>query len=134
MTLGLLDRVSKMPPPKDEPEQLRKRRSPPKVEETTAPEYKEEQLQAVQRIKRCKDYYEILGINKDATESQIKKAYRKYALEVHPDKNKAPGSGEAFKALGKLYIISTTTTIPFLLTITHIFIFSMLEIMFVLDI
>lgn len=91
-----------MPPPKDgEPEQPRKRRNTPKVEESLVPEYTDEQLLAVQRIKKCKDYYEILGINKDANDSQIKKAYRKYALEVHPDKNKAPGAAEAFKALGK---------------------------------
>lgn len=90
-----------MPPPKDEPDhQPRKRRNTPKLEETSAPEYTPEQLEAVKRIKRCKDYYEILGVNKDATDSQIKKAYRKFALEVHPDKNKAPGSAEAFKALG----------------------------------
>lgn len=91
-----------MPPPKEEPEQPRKRRTATKVEEPSTPEYTEEQAEAVKRIKRCKDYYEILGVNKEASDSQIKKAYRKYALEVHPDKNKAPGSAEAFKALGKL--------------------------------
>lgn len=50
---------------------------------------------------RCKDYYEILGLTKDATESDLKKAYRKLALQFHPDKNKAPGAGEAFK--GKIF-------------------------------
>lgn len=53
------------------------------------------------RIMRCKDYYEILGLTKDATESDLKKAYRKLALQFHPDKNKAPGAGEAFK--GKIF-------------------------------
>lgn len=102
--LDLLERVSMMPPPKPEPETIRKRRVPSKQEEPAAqPEFTAEQNEAVKRIKKCKDYYEILGITKDATDSDIKKAYRKLALEVHPDKNKAPGSVEAFKALGKLF-------------------------------
>jgi curved DNA-binding protein CbpA len=38
-----------------------------------------------------KDYYKILGIEKTAEESAIKKAYRKLALMLHPDKCAAPG-------------------------------------------
>ena len=49
------------------------------------------------RIVKCKDYYEVLGVGKDFTEAELKKQYRKLALAVHPDKNKAPGAGEAFK-------------------------------------
>ena len=51
------------------------------------------------RIKRCKDYYDILGVTKEATHSDIKKAYKKLSLQLHPDKNKCPGAAEAFKGL-----------------------------------
>ncbi|KAH8337630.1 hypothetical protein KR074_000877 [Drosophila pseudoananassae] len=67
---------------------------------SNAPDYTNEQLEAVRKIKKCKDYYEVLGVSKSATDSEIKKAYKKLALQLHPDKNKAPGSVEAFKALG----------------------------------
>ncbi|KYN31384.1 DnaJ like protein subfamily B member 12 [Trachymyrmex septentrionalis] len=72
-------------------------------------EYSKEQLEHVKRIKKCKDYYEILGVSKDATDSDIKKAYKKLALQLHPDKNKAPGAAEAFKAIGNAVAILTDT-------------------------
>ncbi|XP_015747590.1 PREDICTED: dnaJ homolog subfamily B member 14-like [Acropora digitifera] len=61
--------------------------------------YTPEQLQAVKNIKKCKDYYEILGVSKDATEADLKKQYKRLALQFHPDKNSAPGASEAFKGL-----------------------------------
>ncbi len=57
------------------------------------------------RIRSCHDYYEILGVNKDAGETELKKAYRKLALQFHPDKNKAPGAAEAFKAIGNAFAV-----------------------------
>ena len=41
-----------------------------------------------------KDYYKVLGVPKDATEAEIKKAYRKLAREFHPDANKGDDKAE----------------------------------------
>lgn len=49
------------------------------------------------------DYYEILGVSKDASKEDIKSAFRKRARELHPDINKAPDAEERFKELGKAY-------------------------------
>ena len=51
-----------------------------------------------------RDYYEVLGVERSATPEQLKKAYRKLAVQYHPDKN--PGDKEAeekFKELGEAY-------------------------------
>jgi DnaJ family protein C protein 7 len=53
-----------------------------------------------------KDYYKILEISKDASESEIKKAYRKLALQHHPDKNCGDSDAEIkFKEIGEAYAI-----------------------------
>jgi len=49
------------------------------------------------------EYYEILAIKKDCEEADVKKAYRKLALQLHPDKNGAPGADEAFKMVSKAF-------------------------------
>ena len=48
-----------------------------------------------------KDYYEILGIDKNADQSQIKKAFRKQAMIYHPDRNKSPDAEDKFKELNE---------------------------------
>ena len=52
----------------------------------------------VHSINKCKNYYEVLGVTKDAGDEDLKKAYRKLALKFHPDKNHAPGATDAFKS------------------------------------
>ena len=51
-----------------------------------------------------KDYYQILGLNKDASDKAIKQAYRKLAFEYHPDKNKdSPSAIKKMKELNEAY-------------------------------
>ena len=44
-----------------------------------------------------RDYYEVLGVSKDASEAEIKSAFRKKAKEFHPDINKSADAPEKFK-------------------------------------
>jgi molecular chaperone DnaJ len=58
-----------------------------------------------------KDYYEILGVNKNATETELKKAYRKLAMQYHPDRN--PGNAEAedkFRQINEAYQVLSDGT------------------------
>jgi len=51
----------------------------------------------------AKDYYKILGLSKDASEGDIKRAYRNMALKYHPDKNKSDDAEEKFKLVAEAY-------------------------------
>ena len=50
-----------------------------------------------------KNYYDILGVDRKASEQDVKKAYKKMALKFHPDKNKDPGAEEKFKEIAEAY-------------------------------
>jgi molecular chaperone DnaJ len=52
-----------------------------------------------------RDYYEVLGVPKDATKDQIKTSYRKLAMQYHPDRNKAPGAEDRFKEISEAYAV-----------------------------
>ncbi len=49
------------------------------------------------------DYYEVLGVSKNASASELKSAYRKMALKWHPDRNKTAGAADKFKEINKAY-------------------------------
>lgn len=50
-----------------------------------------------------RDYYEVLGIGRGASEDEIRKAYRRLALQFHPDRNKDPNAAEQFKEVKEAY-------------------------------
>ncbi len=50
-----------------------------------------------------RDYYEILGVSRDATQDQLKEAFRNLARKYHPDVNKAPDAEEKFKEINEAY-------------------------------
>ena len=51
-----------------------------------------------------KDYYKILGVSKDSSQDEIKKAYRKQAMKYHPDKNPGDSASESkFKEISEAY-------------------------------
>lgn len=52
-----------------------------------------------------RDYYDVLGVGRDASKDQIKDAYRKLALQYHPDRNKSPGAEERFKEISEAYAV-----------------------------
>ncbi|GKZ00351.1 hypothetical protein MPSEU_000988100 [Mayamaea pseudoterrestris] len=77
-------------------------------------EYTPDQVKIVERVLAARQggrggHYRVLNITENATDAQIKTAYRKLSLKVHPDKNAAPQASEAFKAVGLAYATLSDT-------------------------
>jgi molecular chaperone DnaJ len=49
------------------------------------------------------DYYDILGISKHATQDEVKRAFRRLAMQYHPDRNKAADAEQKFKEVNEAY-------------------------------
>ena len=59
-----------------------------------------------------RDYYEVLGVHRNASETEIKKAFRKLAVQHHPDKNQGDkGSEEMFKEARELLTAEVVTPV-----------------------
>ncbi len=52
-----------------------------------------------------RDYYEVLGVKKESSKDEIKDAYRKLAMQYHPDRNKAADAEEKFKEISEAYAV-----------------------------
>ncbi|EGD80174.1 hypothetical protein PTSG_10855 [Salpingoeca rosetta] len=64
-----------------------------------------EQAAAVRQVLQSKNLYDRLGVDRRADAKTMKRAFRKLALRLHPDKNPAPKADQAFKAVNKAYEI-----------------------------
>ena len=58
-------------------------------------------LEYSQVVDAGKDYYKILGVDRNASDRKIKKAFRKLAIKYHPDKNKSPDAEAKFREIAE---------------------------------
>ncbi|XP_034119870.1 dnaJ homolog subfamily B member 1 [Drosophila guanche] len=60
-----------------------------------------EMLDVVQKVLRCSNHYEVLRLSQNDTYSEAKRSYKRLALRLHPDKNRAPGAEMAFRRISE---------------------------------
>lgn len=105
--LEYLDTQPKASQKKKQPKADEPTKKQPKADEPTRA-YSPDQVAGVKRIlqvKKSKDLYAILNLEKACSDADIKKAYRRLALQFHPDKCAAPGTDDAFKAIGGAFAV-----------------------------
>ena len=56
-----------------------------------------------------RDYYDVLGVGRSASDEEIKKAFRKLAFQYHPDRNKDNGAEDKFKEINEAYEVLSDT-------------------------
>jgi molecular chaperone DnaJ len=57
-----------------------------------------------------RECYDVLGLSEDASQKEIRKAYRKLAMKYHPDRNKNPAAAEEFRKISEAYSVLTGKT------------------------
>ena len=82
---------------------LRERAAAPAAAPAPPPTAPPEVAEAIARVLAAADAYEALGVERGASPAACKKAYRKLALRLHPDKCQAPHAEEAFKRVSAAY-------------------------------
>lgn len=80
------------------------RDKPEEKEDENAREPTPAMKKAVQGVQEAKDHYQVLGVDRSADTNAVKKAYKKLALKLHPDRNYAPGADDAFKKVGAAFL------------------------------
>ncbi|KAK2197721.1 bifunctional DnaJ domain/Chaperone J-domain superfamily/DnaJ domain [Babesia duncani] len=89
--------------PKPMNEHNQHQRETPNINGATSSSATPEQESVCKQVIKAKDYYDMLNVSHSATTDDIKRAYKKLALKLHPDKNPHPQASEAFKKLSQAF-------------------------------